>query len=334
MKRSIFAGCLAVLFLALAPALLLRPAADASPAPAEAAAVQETAPAAAETTAAPSVDESRSVTVLVGGTPRKMSLSDYLTGVVAAEMPVTFADAALEAQAVASRTFTLRRQEKPKHPNADVCDDSGCCQAFLGADELADKFGGGADAALKKVRAAVSATDGEVLAYRGALAETSYFSCSGGRTESAAAVWGSDVPYLRSVDSPGEENCARYSDSVVVPLDAFRSAILKAAPSADLSGEPAGWFGGETETDGGGVASLEIGGAALTGTKLRSLFSLRSTLFTVSVVPEGVRFDTKGYGHRVGMSQYGAEAMAENGADAAAILSHYYPGTELTRAAA
>lgn len=339
MKQSFFAGCLAVLILLMMPVLLLRPEAapvqeehpQASTAgPADGVSKAVPASAEAEPDDGQAFDEATSVTVLENGTPVQMQLGDYLTGVVLAEMPASFEPAALEAQAVASRTFVMYRKEHPKHPNADVCDDSACCQAYLDADGIREKLGENAELYLKKVRAALEATDGQVLTYGGALIDATYFSCSGGATESAAAVWGTDVPYLQSVDSPGEESSSRYSDSALIPIDQFRQTILNAEPDADLSGEPAGWFGAETKTEGGGVAVLQIGGADFTGTQLRSMFGLRSTRLSVAVESDGILFETYGNGHRVGMSQYGAQAMAKNGSDVEEILTHYYVGTELT----
>ena len=344
MKKAVFAGCLAVMMLLSMTMLLLRPM------PAEAAAqidngaeesklwtkdptAAETATPSLEDPAEPvSFDESTEVCVLCGDQPTSMSLETYLTGVVLAEMPASFESAALEAQAVAARTFVLKQRQAPKHDNADVCGEGSCCQAYLSESEAAEKLGADAKTYVEKVRAAVNATDGLVIEYEGALIEAVYFSNSGGATEAAVAVWGGDVPYLQSVESPGEEESSRYADSMEVSFAEFRQTILSQAPEADLTGQPAEWFGEVTHTEGGGVETLEIGGTAFSGTELRSLFGLRSTNFTVSVQREGIVFDTLGNGHRVGMSQYGAQAMAENGADFREILTHYYSGVEIVSA--
>ena len=352
MKKAVFAGCLAVMMLLSMTLLLLRPVpaeavqqtagrntaedsgqaaetAAAAPSGAEAAAWAQDAPAADA-----SFDEATAVCVLCGDQPTAMSLEDYLTGVVLAEMPASFEPAALEAQAVAARTFVLKQRLAPKHDNADVCAQGSCCQAYLTEAEAAEKLGTDAASYVEKVRTAVHATDGLVIEYEGELIEAVYFSNSGGATEAAVAVWGGEVPYLQSVESPGEEESSRYADSVVVPFAEFRRTVLAEAPEADLTGQPAEWFGGETRTEGGGVETLEIGGVAFSGTALRSLFGLRSTNFTVGVQRDGIVFDTLGNGHRVGMSQYGAQAMAENGADFREILTHYYSGVEIVPAEA
>jgi len=149
-----------------------------------------------------------------------------------------------------------------------------------------------------------------------------YFSCSGGQTEAAVAVWGADFPYLQSVESPGEEAARYHTDSVLIPKEEF-TALLGLPEAAELTlGQPA-------YTEGGGVEKMEISGKTFTGTELRSLLNLRSTAFTLEDTGEYIRIATRGWGHRVGMSQYGAEAMAQTGHTWQQILGHYYPGTNV-----
>lgn len=339
MKRALFAGCLAVMMLLSLSMALLQPVVsvetnshqntEQTPQSAVAEAPQD-APAADTEAQKKSFDESYRVRLLRAGTPVTLSLADYLVGVVLAEMPASFEPAALEAQAVAARTFTLKQSQNPKHDNADLCDDGTCCQQYTDPASAKEKLGAHFSQYEEKVREAVQRTDGVAITYQGAYIDAVYFSCSGGVTEDAAAVWGGDVPYLKSVQSPGEENSTRYADEVSVSAISFKDTILRQAPKADLAGEPAGWFGGVTHTSGGGVDTMEIGGAIFSGTELRKLFGLRSTWFTVAVQGDSILFETRGNGHRVGMSQYGAQAMARNGADYEAILLHYYTGVSLT----
>ena len=252
-------------------------------------------------------------------------LETYLIGVVAAEMPISFHEEALKAQAVAARTFTMRQIDSGKHENADLCDQSSCCQAWFGPEQLETKFGESKTLIEEKAGAAAASTSGQVLIYGGKLIDAVYFSCSGGMTESAAAVWGSEIPYLQPVDSPGEENAARYLGETLVPYELFKKKL----PNSDLSDQPSSWFGEILRTEGGGVAQMEIGGLTYSGTEIRSVFSLNSTLFDVAITEDGVLFETKGFGHRVGMSQYGANAMALAGCSYDEILLHYYPGAQL-----
>ncbi|MBQ7801263.1 MAG: stage II sporulation protein D [Oscillospiraceae bacterium] len=271
----------------------------------------------------PAADPVR-IDVLMDGTITSMELEEYLVGVVLAEMPVDFEEEARKAQAVVARTFTLRSREGGKHDNAAVCTDSGCCQAYLAPEDYLAR--GGTQEGIGNMRAAVEATAGEVLTYEGALIEATYFSCSGGSTEDAVAVWGTDVPYLRAVDSPGEENAAHYTDTVTFTRAEFGKAL-----ALDLTGEPESWLGSVTYTAGGGVDTMKIGGVSFSGTTLRRLLGLRSTAFTMTAGEDSITVTTRGYGHRVGMSQYGADAMAVSGSGYEEILAHYYQGTVLTR---
>lgn len=258
-------------------------------------------------------------------------LETYLVEVVLSEMPASFALDALKAQAVAARTFTMRRMNQPKHEDFHVCGDSACCQAWTSRDVLEQKLGNAFSACWEKASKAVRATEGEVLYYGDTLIDAVYFSCSGGKTEDAVAVWGSDVPYLQSVESPGEENAPVFEGTETFSEEEFRQIICAAEPSADLSGNPSGWFGEVSRSDGGGVLSMTIGGISFSGVRLRSLLGLRSTLFTTSVTEDGIRFQVRGYGHRVGMSQYGANAMAGAGKSYREILNHYYTGAEIRK---
>jgi len=294
--------------------------------------IEEAAEAAAEepddtAEAAVPWDTLQTVRLLTGDGLRMLPLSEYLLGVVMRELPAGFAPDAVAAQAVAARTFTLRQMSGGKHDGC-VCDSAACCQAWQEPDSDADP------AWTALVADAIAQTDGQVLTYSGALIDATFFSCSGGRTEDAIAVWGGEVPYLVSVDSPGEESAPRYSGVVEIPSADFRRIVQEACPDVLLSGPPEDWFGEIVHTAGGGVASIRIGGQAVSGTALRSLLGLNSTCFTIDASDDVIRLETLGFGHRVGMSQYGAEAMTRAGADWTQILAHYYPGTALTHAGA
>lgn len=257
------------------------------------------------------------------GTTVQMELGNYLTGVILAEMPVSFEEEARKAQAVVARTYTIRAWEKgSKHENAAVCTDSSCCQAYISTEDYLAK--GGTQDGIAAMTAAVEDTEGLVLTYDGALIEATYFSCSGGSTEDAVAVWGTDVPYLQAVSSPGEEYAAHYTDTVTFTAQEFSDAL-----DLDLSGVPSSWFGSVTYTAGGGVDTMVIGGNSFGGTELRKALGLRSTAFTITTDADSVAITTRGYGHRVGMSQYGADAMAASGSSCEEILAHYYQGAVL-----
>ena len=258
------------------------------------------------------------------GTVSAMVLEEYLVGVVLAEMPVSFEEEARKAQAVVARTFTLRSADRGKHDNADICMDSACCQAYISPEDYLAK--GGTRDGIDRMRQAVSATAGKVMTYNGELIEATYFSCSGGSTEDAVAVWGTEVPYLQSVDSPGEEHATHYTDTVTFTPERFAAAL-----GIELSGKPGTWIGNAVYTAGGGVDTMVIGGVSFKGTELRKSLGFRSTAFTVAAGEKEITITTRGYGHRVGMSQYGADAMALEGSTYEEILTHYYTGAELTQ---
>ena len=266
----------------------------------------------------------QTIPVLMGdGSVTHMVLEEYVLCVVLAEVPATFEPDALMAQAVAARTYGINRYQKgDKHAVGAVCLRSGCCQAYCAAEDYLAK--GGSKENLQKIWNAVMKTSGQVVTYQGMLAETTYFSCSGGHTEDAVAVWGADVPYLQSVTSPGEEGAVYFMDTVTFTIEEFARKLY--IDREKLVGD---WIGKVTYTGGGGIDTIEIGGESFKGTAIRKMLGLRSTAFALTAEGETVTVTTKGYGHRVGMSQYGANAMAAAGSTYDQILAHYYPGTIL-----
>lgn len=274
-------------------------------------------------------DEKRYITVLCGDEPVKMTVRHYLVGVVAAEMPVSFEPEALKAQAVAARSYLQRFLADPKHDNADICAKSDCCQAYLSIAKLREKWGDSFDTYIKKVRSAVAATDGEYLSYGGKAALTAFHSSSAGATEESGAIW-SELPYLKSVDSPETaDSVPNYVSTLSLADIDFRDTILYLKPEADMTGDASAWIGKTELSSSGRVASVVIGGVSFTGSELRTLFGLRSTDFELSYNDGKFTFTVHGYGHGIGMSQYGANAMAKKGADYREILAHYYPSTFL-----
>lgn len=249
----------------------------------------------------------------------KMELEEYIISVLLGEMPQDFELEALKAQAVVARTYTQNRKGNRKHTLSDVCTDSSCCQAYMSQEAYINAEGSAQF--LERVKQAVLETKGQVLMYQGKVIEATYFSCSGGKTEDAKAVWGSDIPYLRSVESPGEEMAQYYTDTIHLSLSEFREKL-------NIDNAPVG-IENIRYTNGGGVQEITVNGKVFSGTEIRKCLQLRSTAFVITVMGDSVTITTKGFGHRVGMSQYGAEAMALQGKTYQEILSHYYVGTEL-----
>ena len=252
-------------------------------------------------------------------------LEQYVLGVVLAEMPAEFEEEALKAQAVVARTYALRRANRQdRHEEATVCTSSGCCQAYVTKEDFLKN--GETAANFEKIARAVEETRGQVLTYEGQAIEATYFSCSGGRTEDAVAVWGEVIPYLQAVDSPGEENADKYWEEVRFTAEEFQNALGR-----QLTGSPRSWLGKRTFTPGDGVQTMVIGGITYTGIHLRELLKLNSTAFVMTADDDGITVETLGKGHRVGMSQYGADAMARNGSTCEEILMHYYCGTRIDK---
>lgn len=256
------------------------------------------------------------------GTVSEMDMDRYLLRVLLAEVPAEFEAEALKAQAVAARTYTRKAWESGgKHGDGSVCTKASCCQAYITEEEYL--LQGGSQEGIDKMRDAVCSTSGQVLLYEDVLIEATYFSCSGGSTEDAAAVWGCDYPYLQAVKSPGEENAAHFTDTASFSLQQFQNALGLMLPE-----DAEDWIGPVFYTEGGGVAEIEIGGELFTGIQIRNLLGLRSTNFVITA-GDNITITTKGYGHRVGMSQHGADAMAVAGSTYEEILKHYYQGTVL-----
>ena len=260
------------------------------------------------------------------GQVTEMDMNQYLWGVVAAEMPASFEEESLKAQAVAARTYALNKGPTSNHPDADLCTDYNCCQAWIARADAQSNWGDRAVTYTNKITAAVAETGNQVILYEGQLIDAVFHSSSASATQDAVEVWGNSVPYLQSVDSPEGENVPNYQSQATLSSQEFQDLFLEARPEADLSGDPSGWFSQPVENSAGGVASVDLGGVTLTGSEVRTLFGLRSASFSVSWDGEAFTFDVTGFGHGVGMSQYGADAMAVAGSTYTEILQHYYTG--------
>lgn len=278
-------------------------------------------------------DSAMTIRVKIDDTVETMTMDEYVQGVLRAEMPASFALEALKAQAVAARTETLYKVENgpvANHPDADVCNDITCCQAFRTAEAAESAWGADAAEYEAKIATAVRQTDGMVILYEDKPILAAFFSAASGQTNSSGDVWVSDLPYLQSVQSPeGEDEVPNYYSIATFTQEEFKETFLAAYPEAELSGEAADWFGQVQRNDSDMVTSIMIGGVEVKGTTVRSLFGLRSAAFTVEAEEGNIVFHVTGYGHGVGMSQYGANVMAMEGKDYQEILSWYYTGVEI-----
>lgn len=256
---------------------------------------------------------------------------DFLIYTVAAEMPASYPMEALKAQAVAS--YTYYTYEKAR--NADNTDKlkgadfTGVPSSFpesYSAAGLKKQWGDNYNTYLKKITEAVDAVVGKRLLYKNAPIFAAYHSCNSGRTETAKTVWGSDYTYLQSVVSSGDTLSPNATSTVTVSDSKFAAAF----PELKLTGDANGWITGSPSVSAAGtVTALTVGGKTLTGREIRTALGLRSACFTVTHDKNGFTFTVRGYGHGVGMSQYGAKAMAEQGFTYDEILYHYYTGVTL-----
>ena len=275
------------------------------------------------------LDAARPLRVLDGEAVVEMDLGSYLVGVVRAEMPASFEPEALKAQAVAARTYTLYKlQTGGNHgEDIDVCTDHTCCQAYSGEESARAGWGENAGAFEAKVEAAVRSTDGEAILYGGVPILAVFHSSSAGLTRTAGEVWVNNLPYLQAVSSPEEgTRIPNYYSRAEFPAEELKGKLLAAFPEADLDCGLEDWLQNPAADSAGSVSSLSVGGVTVKGTQLRSALGLRSACFTWEVQGDTMVFFVTGYGHGVGLSQYGANAMAAAGADYREILTHYYTG--------
>ena len=290
--------------------------------------VDETPPPPFESGAA---DSGRLLRVLDGETVLEMDLGTYLLGVLRAEMPASFPEEALKAQAVAARTYTCYQlQTGSRHETADICTDHTCCQAYLGEEQARQNWGNEANAYEEKLRTAVTQTDGEVMLYDSAPILAVFHSASAGLTRPAGEVWLKDLPYLQAVESPEKsDSIPNYYSRAEISAADLKAKFLAAYPEMDFSGGTDTWLTGAVTDGAGSVDTLRVGGQVIKGAQARSVLGLRSACFTWEVSGDTFIFYVTGYGHGVGLSQYGAASMAEDGADYREILTHYYHGVEI-----
>ncbi|THE10953.1 stage II sporulation protein D [Bacillus timonensis] len=254
-------------------------------------------------------------------------LEDYVVGVLAKEMPAKFELEALKAQALAARTYVVRHmlsEEKIGVPDGADVSDTTNHQVYKSIEELKAEWKGDYDWKIKKITQAVKETQGQILTYDGAPIDAQFFSTSNGYTENSQDYYSNEYPYLKSVKSPWDVNTEKFYDQVQMSVADFEQKLgIKIG-----SGNEIGKVTARTQSN--RVATVEIGGKSFTGREVRETLGLRSTDFTLERKGNQVVIKTKGYGHGVGMSQYGADGMAKEGKNYKEIVAHYYQGVEIT----
>ncbi len=271
------------------------------------------------------------------GEIQAIPVQEYILGAVAAEMPVSFETEALKAQAVAAHTYAQRQclaaAGRDDLHGADFSDDPAKFQAFLTQDELRERWGTHYDVNYRRLSTIVGEVVENVLVYEDEPILAAFHAISSGRTDAAKTVWGTDLPYLQPVECPADKDAPSFEETVSFSPDEAGDRLRGAHPALDLAIEPEEWFGEPIVSEAGTVLSIPVADGLFTGGEIRSLFGLRSASFTVSFEKGQFVFTTRGFGHNVGMSQYGANQMARDGADYREILARYYPGAELHSAA-
>lgn len=248
-----------------------------------------------------------------------LNMTDYLIGVVSSEMPASFNLEALKAQSVLARTYALKAKQTGKKLTDTVS-----TQSYIDIDQMKNKWRNSFNTYYNKIKNAVENTNGEYLSYNGNYIEALYHSTNNGKTESSLDVFGNYYPYLISVSSEYDKNASSYLRTINMPLDTISNKL-----GLNLNNDSV--ISILSYTDGGNIKEININGNNFSGKKVRELLGLRSADFDISISDNNANITTRGYGHGVGMSQYGANGMANAGYSYKDILSHYYPGTTLTK---
>lgn len=257
-----------------------------------------------------------------------LSFEDYLVGVLAAEVPVSYHDEAIKAQTVASYTYALYCKEQNKNEEYDITTDSTLNQGYLSIEKAREKWGDNADEYEKRLREIINSVKGEFLSYNGDPILAAFHAISSGKTENCENVWEKSLPYLVSVDSMGDLLCEGYTTSVSFTVDQFKSALESLC---EFSGEASLFITNFERHPTGSVKTVIVCGKDVSGTDFRKALNLRSTNFDVALLGDVFTITTRGYGHGVGMSQNGAQYMAAQGNTYKEILAWYYTDCSLSK---
>ncbi len=260
---------------------------------------------------------------------QSITMFEYVCGSVAAEMPLAYHEEALKAQAVACYTNALRLKTDSTYENGDISDDSRIHQGYIDEAQRREKWGADFNKYESKLKAAVKAVESKALYYDNELCVAAFYAISCGKTENAKNIWGTDVPYLVSVDSSGDKYSPNYASTVVFDKTDFVENAQEICPEIKNIKTTENVITVTKKSPSGTVLQATLNGKTFTGEEIRKAFSLRSPVFTVKATADTVTFNVSGYGHGVGLSQYGSDYLARQGMNYKEILSHYYSGAEL-----
>ena len=261
----------------------------------------------------------------------EVEIDNYLCNVVSAEMPATFEKEALKAQAIVARTYTIYKINNKKHNNADICDNSACCQAWISKEDRLAKWEEGVrEENWDKIQECVNETKGKIVTYNNEPINAFFHSNSGGTTEVPANVWGgTGYPYLQVVETAGEDSYSQYSSEVNLSFDEILNKLKGKYEDIEIDFQNEESIKILEYTESGRVKTIKFGNHEISGVEARTIFGLKSTNFEMKKDLQSIKFFVKGYGHGVGMSQTGADAMAKNGSTAEEIIKHFYANIEI-----
>lgn len=258
-------------------------------------------------------------------------VTEYLIGAVASEMPASFNEEALKAQAVASYTYLkwiLLNSDNTSSGLWDISDDSNTHQGFLSKEQMKERWGEKYDTYYSKLKRIVEETENEYIAYENEPVLAVFHAVSSGSTSDSKDVWGNSLPYLISVDAPGDKLSPDLISANTFTYGELSALFEDAGISAEGI-EKKDWIKITSSSESGYVKEARIGNSTMSGTELKALLKLKSPCFTVKATDSKVEFTVYGKGHGLGMSQYSADFMARQGYSYQEILEHFYPGTEL-----
>lgn len=263
----------------------------------------------------------------------EVNLDEYLCNVVSAEMPVDFDIEALKAQAIVARTYTMYKiiNNAGKHEGADICDSSSCCQAWISKEGRFERWDEDKrQENWNKITTAVNETVGKIITYEGAPINAFFHSNSGGITEIPLNVWGGQgYPYLQVVETSGEDGYTQYNSEVTLTKTELLEKLKEKYSDIEIDFEAEESIKILENTESGRVRTIKFGNKELSGVETRTLLGLRSTNFEVNINEDNITFSVIGYGHGVGMSQTGADALAKQGYNYEEIIKHFYIGVEI-----
>ena len=267
------------------------------------------------------------------GQIEELPIDEYLYGVVSSEMPANYEAEALKAQAIVARTYTIYQimNNSGKHPGADICDNSSCCQAWISKDERLSKWAPEeAESNWNKIVDAVNSTSGKIITYQNKPINAFFHSNSGGKTESSLNIWGGiDYPYLKSVETAGEEGYTQYSSEAKFTKEELLNKLKEKYEDCEIDYSQENCIQILEYTTSGRVKTIKFGNKEIAGTEARTILGLRSTNFTFTISGDEIIFSVIGYGHGVGMSQTGADALAKSGSNCEEIIKHFYTDVEI-----